>query len=56
VNGVNGARVGVLGPLEVRDAVGQPVALTGPRLRTLLVRLAVAGGHMVTVDRVDRTR
>ena len=49
---VNGVRVGILGPLEVRDAAGQPVALTGPRLRTLLVRLAVAGGHMVTVDRL----
>ena len=49
---MNGVRVAVLGPLEVRDAAGQPVALTGPRLRTLLVRLAVAGGHMVTVDRL----
>ena len=49
---MNGVRVGILGPLEVRDAAGQPVALTGPRLRTLLVRLAVAGGHMVTVDRL----
>ncbi|MGO9780263.1 MAG: hypothetical protein ACLPKE_22705 [Streptosporangiaceae bacterium] len=43
--GVNGVRVGILGPLEVRDAAGRPMALTGPRLRTLLVRLAVAGGE-----------
>ena len=52
LKGVNGVRVGILGPLEVRDTAGQPVALTGPRLRTLLVRLAVAGGHVVTVDRL----
>ena len=45
-------RVGILGPLEVRDAAGQPAPLAGPRLRALLIRLAVAGGHAVTVDRL----
>jgi predicted ATPase/DNA-binding SARP family transcriptional activator len=50
--GVTGVRVGILGPLEVRDAAGQPAPLPGPRLRALLIRLAVAGGHAVTVDRL----
>ncbi len=50
--GVNGMRVGILGPLEVRDAGGERVPVTGPRLRVLLARLAVAGGHVVTADRL----
>ena len=29
-------RFGILGPLEVRDEVGAPVALGGPRPRALL--------------------
>jgi predicted ATPase/DNA-binding SARP family transcriptional activator len=45
-------RVGILGPLEVRDAAGEPVPLAGPRLRALLIRLAVAGGKTVTADRL----
>ncbi|HEY2279434.1 MAG TPA: BTAD domain-containing putative transcriptional regulator [Streptosporangiaceae bacterium] len=45
-------RVGILGPLEVRDVAGQLAPLAGPRLRALLIRLAVAGGHAVTVDRL----
>ncbi len=45
-------RVGILGPLEVRDVAGQPAPLAGPRLRALLIRLALAGGHTVTVDRL----
>ncbi|HXP57782.1 MAG TPA: BTAD domain-containing putative transcriptional regulator, partial [Streptosporangiaceae bacterium] len=45
-------RVGILGPLEARDAAGQPAPLAGPRLRALLIRLAVAGGHAVSVDRL----
>ncbi len=49
---VKGVRVGILGPLEVRDVAGQPAPLAGPRLRALLIRLAVAGGHAVTVDRL----
>jgi predicted ATPase/DNA-binding SARP family transcriptional activator len=50
--GVTGVRVRILGPLEVRDVAGQPAPLAGPRLRALLIRLAVAGGHAVTVDRL----
>jgi predicted ATPase/DNA-binding SARP family transcriptional activator len=50
--GVKDVRVGILGPLEVRDAAGEPAPLAGPRLRALLIRLAVAGGHAVTVDRL----
>ncbi|HYZ52485.1 MAG TPA: hypothetical protein VE733_03110 [Streptosporangiaceae bacterium] len=38
-------RVGILGPLEVRDAAGSSVSLAGSRLRALLVRLAVADGR-----------
>jgi predicted ATPase/DNA-binding SARP family transcriptional activator len=49
---VKGVRVAILGPLEVRDAAGHPAPLAGPRLRALLIRLAVAGGHAVTVDRL----
>src|ERR1700742_1597472 len=50
--GVTSVRVGILGPLEVRDAAGQPAPLAGPRLRTLLIRLAMAGGQTVTADRL----
>jgi predicted ATPase/DNA-binding SARP family transcriptional activator len=50
--GVTSVRVGILGPLEVRDAAGEPAPLAGPRLRTLLIRLAVAGGQTVTADRL----
>jgi predicted ATPase/DNA-binding SARP family transcriptional activator len=45
-------RVGILGPLEVRDAAGNSVPLAGPRLRMLLVRLAAAGGRAVAADRL----
>ena len=44
--------VGSLGPLDVRDAAGTPVTLNEPRLRVLLVRLAIAGGKVVTADRL----
>ena len=45
-------RVGILGPLEVRGPAGEPAPLAGPRLRALLIRLAVAGGQTVTADRL----
>jgi predicted ATPase/DNA-binding SARP family transcriptional activator len=45
-------RIGILGPLEVRDAGGRPLPLGGARLRSLLIRLAVSDGHPVTVDRL----
>ena len=45
-------RIGILGPLEVRDVAGQPVRLAGPRLRALLIRLALDRGRAVAVDRL----
>ena len=42
-------QIDVLGPLEVRDAGGRLVAVTGARLRTLLVRLALGAGRPVSV-------
>ncbi|PRY31024.1 BTAD domain-containing putative transcriptional regulator [Umezawaea tangerina] len=42
-------QVRILGPLEVTED-GVPVAIGGARLRTLLVRLAVGVGRVVTVD------
>ena len=38
-------RVGVLGPLEVRDGAGNLVPVGGARLRSLLIRLAVGDGQ-----------
>ena len=40
-------QVGILGPLEVYDAAGNPIEVTGARLRTLLVRLALDAGRPV---------
>jgi predicted ATPase/DNA-binding SARP family transcriptional activator len=45
-------RIGVLGPLEVRDAGGQPLPVGGSRLRSLLIRLAITDGRPVPVDRL----
>ncbi len=45
-------RIGILGPLEVRDEAGQPVRLAGPRLRALLIRLALDPGRTVAADRL----
>jgi predicted ATPase/DNA-binding SARP family transcriptional activator len=45
-------RIRVLGPLEVRDADGQPLPVGGSRLRSLLIRLTIAGGQAVPVDRL----
>lgn len=50
--GSMGIRVGVLGPLEVIDAGGQPLPLGGARLLSLLIRLAVSDGRAVPVDRL----
>ncbi|HTI23561.1 MAG TPA: BTAD domain-containing putative transcriptional regulator [Kutzneria sp.] len=44
--------VGVLGELEVRAADGERVEVGGAMLRTLLVRLAVDAGRIVTTDRL----
>lgn len=45
-------RIGILGPLEVRDEAGQLVGLGGPRLRALLIRLALDPGRVVAADRL----
>ncbi|HEY1619911.1 MAG TPA: BTAD domain-containing putative transcriptional regulator [Streptosporangiaceae bacterium] len=45
-------RISVLGPLEVRDASGAVVPVGGARLRSLLIRLAIADGHPVPVERL----
>jgi predicted ATPase/DNA-binding SARP family transcriptional activator len=45
-------RIGILGPLDVRDADGRSLPVGGARLRSLLIRLAIAGGDAVPVDRL----
>jgi predicted ATPase/DNA-binding SARP family transcriptional activator len=45
-------RIGILGPLEVRDTGGQLLPVGGARLRSLLIRLAIGDGHAVPVDRL----
>ena len=45
-------RIGILGPLEVRDEAGQLVRLGGARLRALLIRLALDPGRTVAADRL----
>jgi predicted ATPase len=41
-------QVAILGPLEVHDDGGAPVAVAGARLRGLIARLALAGGQPVS--------
>jgi len=45
-----GTRIGILGPLEVRDNRGLALAVGGARLRSLLIRLAISPGRPVPVD------
>jgi len=45
-------RIGILGPLEVRDDAGEAVPIGGARLRVLLIRLALDAGRVVTADRL----
>jgi predicted ATPase/DNA-binding SARP family transcriptional activator len=45
-------RIGVLGPLEVRDTDGRVLPVGGARLRSLLIRLAIGAGRPVSVDRL----
>ena len=40
-------RIGILGPLDVRVGFGEPVQVVGPRLRALLIRLALAPDRVV---------
>lgn len=37
-------RIGILGPLELRDEAARPIEISGQRLRALLIRLAMDGG------------
>ena len=43
-------QVAILGPLEVRDDGGEPVVISGARLRDLITRLALAGGRPVSTS------
>ncbi|NUT45178.1 MAG: AfsR/SARP family transcriptional regulator, partial [Thermoactinospora sp.] len=43
---------GILGPLEVRSAGGEPIAVGGPRPRALLALLLLEAGRTVGVDRL----
>jgi predicted ATPase/DNA-binding SARP family transcriptional activator len=45
-------RIGILGPLEVRVGFGEPVEVVGPRLRTLLVRLAADADRVVLASQL----
>jgi len=40
-------RIGILGPLEMRVGFGEPVQVVGPRLRALLIRLAMEPDRVV---------
>ncbi|MBO2462194.1 BTAD domain-containing putative transcriptional regulator [Actinomadura violacea] len=45
-------RIGILGPLSVRDEAARPVEVSGPRLRALLIRLAADAGRPVSAERL----
>ena len=45
-------RIAILGPLEVRAGPGLPVEVAGPRLRRLLLRLALDPGRVVTTGQL----
>ena len=45
-------QVGILGPLEVRDDAGRLLPVGGALLRALLIRLAIADGRAVSVERL----
>ncbi|WP_301177691.1 AfsR/SARP family transcriptional regulator, partial [Actinomadura geliboluensis] len=45
-------RIGILGPLDLRDEAARPVEVGGRRLRALLVRLAAEGGRPVSAERL----
>jgi predicted ATPase/DNA-binding SARP family transcriptional activator len=45
-------RIGILGPLDVRDGAARPIQISGPRLRALLIRLAVDAGRTVPAERL----
>ena len=42
----NALRIGLLGPLQVRDETGRPVRVGGRQLRVLLILLALDAGRV----------
>jgi predicted ATPase/DNA-binding SARP family transcriptional activator len=51
--GVTGdVRIGILGPLELWTSSGERVEVVGPRLRTLLIRLALDPGRVILGDQL----
>jgi predicted ATPase/DNA-binding SARP family transcriptional activator len=44
--------VGILGPLQVRGDAGQPIEVGGPRLRALVIRLALDAGQTISAERL----
>jgi DNA-binding SARP family transcriptional activator len=44
--------IGVLGPLEVRVGFGEPVEVVGPRLRALVIRLALDPDRVVLTSQL----
>src|SRR6266536_3428856 len=46
-------RIGILGPLDVRVGFGEPVQVVGPRLRALLIRLALAPDRVVLAGQLN---
>jgi predicted ATPase/DNA-binding SARP family transcriptional activator len=43
-------RIGILGALEVRDASGRPLPVSGPRVRALLAVLALEAGRVIPAE------
>ena len=44
--------IGILGPLQVRSDAGQPIELGAPRLRALVIRLALDAGQTISAERL----
>ena len=44
--------IGMLGPLEVRVGFGEPVEVVGPRLRTLVIGLALDPDRVVLASQL----
>ncbi len=48
----NALRIGLLGPLQVRDETGRPVYVGGRQLRVLLTLLALDAGRVVLAGEI----
>ncbi len=51
----NALRIGLLGPLQVRDETRRPVHVGGRQLRVLLTLLALDAGRVVPAGEIWRT-